>query len=338
MNRREFIAVGMIAGTATSIKGSDSKILSASNSVRPKHQFRLKYAPHLGMFKHHAGTDDPDRANMMKDLQSKTDKDSQTRFTTIMVEDYIKELRFAASQGFMAWEDNGMRNRPREAQEAIAAEMKSLGMEMGVFVANDNGLAKPILTSGDIALRDAFLENIRQSVEVAKRVNTKYVTLVVGNETHNLQQGYQTANVIDTLKRAAAICEPSGLIMVCEPLNIYRDHPQFFVSSNAQMYALMKAVNSPSCKLLFDVYHTQVNEGNIIPNMDRCWDEVAYIQTGDHPGRKEPTTGEINYKNVFRHIQSKGYKGIVGMEHGISKNGKEGEEALINAYITCDES
>jgi hydroxypyruvate isomerase len=84
------------------------------------------------------------------------------------------------------------------------------------------------------------------------------------------------------------------------------------------------------------MYHQQITEGNIIPNIDRAWAEVGYFQTGDNPGRKEPTTGEMNYRNIFRHIHGKGYTGIIGMEHGNSKPGKEGELAVIKAYAECD--
>ena len=84
------------------------------------------------------------------------------------------------------------------------------------------------------------------------------------------------------------------------------------------------------------MYHMQRNEGDIINNMNRTWEEIAYLQIGDNPGRKEPTTGEMNYKNIFRHIYNKGYKGILGMEHGNAKPGKEGEQALIAAYRETD--
>jgi hydroxypyruvate isomerase len=99
---------------------------------------------------------------------------------------------------------------------------------------------------------------------------------------------------------------------------------------------ICRSVGSPSCKILDDLYHQQVTEGNLIPNMDLAWDEIAYIQVGDNPGRNEPTTGEINYKNVFKHIHEKGYTGIVGMEHGNSKPGKDGEQAVIKAYTEVD--
>ena len=80
----------------------------------------------------------------------------------------------------------------------------------------------------------------------------------------------------------------------------------------------------------------QKNEGNIIKNIELAWNEIAYFQIGDNPGRKEPTTGEINYKNIFKYIYNKGYRGIMGMEHGNSKPGKEGELALIEAYRISD--
>ena len=304
MNRRDFIRKSSAVTSGALAASVYPHSVKAESTQSGK--FKLRYAPHFGQFAAHAGNDPVD------------------------------QLKFMADNGFVAFEDNGMRGKPKEEQERIAKAAAQLGMEMGIFVANDDGLSKPILTSGDAAMRDRFLQKIRDSVEVAKRCNTKYATLVVGNESHRLQTGYQFANAVETLKRAAALCEPSGFILVGEPLNIYRDHPEFFIHTNADMYALMKAVNSPSVKVLFDIYHTQVNEGNIIPNIDRCWDEIAYFQTGDHPGRREPGTGEINYRNVFKHIHSKGYKGILGMEHGKSKPGKEGELALIAAYREAD--
>ena len=87
-----------------------------------------------------------------------------------------------------------------------------------------------------------------------------------------------------------------------------RDHAGQFLSKIPQAYEICRAVDSPSCKILFDIYHQQITEGNIIPNIDNSWSEIAYFQIGDNPGRNEPTTGELNYQNIFEHIHAKGYQ------------------------------
>jgi hydroxypyruvate isomerase len=221
-------------------------------------------------------------------------------------------------------------------QEKIAREMSRLGMEMGVFVATGD-FNNVTFASDQPAAREAILNDMRLAVEVARRVNAKWCTIVPGRYDQKLEWDYQTSNVIDNLKRCVESLEPAGLVMVLEPLNWYRDHPGLFLTKIPQAYLICRAVGSPSCKILFDMYHQQITEGNIIPNIDRAWSEVAYFQTGDNPGRKEPTTGEMNYRNIFRHIHGKGYTGILGMEHGNSREGKEGELAVINAYAACDD-
>lgn len=267
--------------------------------------FQLNYAPHLGMFAQHGGPKPVD------------------------------QLRFMADEGFRAFEDNGMKGRSVEEQEAMAKVMADNEMQMGVFVAHTIFWSEPNLASGKADWREQFLTEIRDSVDVAKRVNATWMTVVPGHVDLRLDMGYQTANVVESLRRAVDILEPHGLVMVLEPLNP-RDHPGLFLKKAAQAFEICRAVDSPSCKILFDIYHQQITEGNLIPNIDAAWDEIAYVQIGDNPGRKEPTTGEINYKNVFKHIHSKGYDGILGMEHGNSQPGKEGERAVIDAYRSVD--
>ena len=304
MNRRDFLAAGAAAATLSVARSQDPPATPPAATPR-KRRFRLAYAPHFGTFKHHAG-DDP-----------------------------IDQLKFMSDQGFAALEDNGMKGRPVPEQERIAAELGRLGMRMGVFVATGS-FSEPTFASGDQASAGKVLQDIRDSVEVAKRVNAKWMTVVPGTFDHRLPLDFQTANAISLLRRCAEACEPHGVVMVLEPLNHYANHPELFLHLSPQAYMICKAVDSPSCKILFDVYHQQISEGNLIPNIDRCWDEIGYFQTGDNPGRKEPGTGEINYRNVFRHLHGKGYAGIIGMEHGNSRPGKEGEEAVISAYVDAD--
>lgn len=309
MERRSFIKRSTVATAASLFAGSAAMAAASPKSrsgIPPeKHDFKMKYAPHFGMFKNHAG------------------------------EDPLDELQFMSDVGFMAMEDNGMKSREVSMQEKIASKMANLGMEMGVFVAHSIYWTEPNLTSGDKDKLEEFLKEIRESVDVAKRVNATCMTVVCGHVDLGKDIEYQTRNVTEALKRASGILEPHGLVMVLEPLN-FRDHPGLFLKKIPQAYQICQAVESPSCKILDDLYHQQIQEGNLIPNIDLAWEEIAYFQMGDNPGRKEPTTGEINYKNIFKHIHDKGYKGILGMEHGISKPGKEGEIALIEAYAQSD--
>ncbi len=299
MDRRKFVAASA-AGVGSALVGTLPLAGSAADDP-----FGLDYAPHFGMFRESAG------------------------------DDRIGQLQFMAEQGFRSLEDNGMRGRPVAEQDRIAVEMGRWGMRMGVFVAHAIHWNEPNLASGREDWREEFLADIRGSVDVARRVNATWMTVVPGHVDLRLDMGYQTANVVESLRGAAEILEPHGLVMVLEPLNP-RDHPGLFLKKMAQAYEICRAVDSPSCKILDDLYHQQVTEGNLIPNIDAAWDEIAYFQIGDNPGRNEPTSGEINYANVFRHIRDKGFDGIFGMEHGNSRPGTEGERAVIEAYRSVD--
>ena len=188
----------------------------------------------------------------------------------------------------------------------------------------------------DVSLRDGVLADVRASVEIARRMNTKVIHNVLGVADGRLPWDFQTANAIDLLKRIADIYEPHGIVMVMESINHRVDHPNMFLHTIPQAYALAKAASRPSVKVLFDFYHVQVQEGSLLDTLDYAWDEIGYIQVGDTPGRKEPTSSEINYPNVLKHLYNKGYRGFVGMEHGLSKPGREGAEAALKAYRTID--
>ena len=150
------------------------------------------------------------------------------------------------------------------------------------------------------------------------------------------QDAEKSANIILATQPLEWEPPAKSRVMVLEPLNWFANHGGTFLQGSPQAYALCKAVDSPSCKILFDIYHQQITEGNLLPNIERCWDEIGYFQCGDNPGRKEPGTGEINYRNVFRYIHSRGFDGVLGMEHGNSKKGAEGEQAVIDAYADAD--
>ena len=302
-NRRSFLQQSMTAAALMAAAASSPDAQAAKAAKSSPRKFRLKYGPHFGMFKTQTG-DHP-----------------------------VAQLEFMADQGFTAFEDNGLMARPVDVQEKIGATLAKRGMTMGVFVIDGGDNWKTSLTTGKAEFRDKFLETCRAAVDTAKRVNARWATVVPGYFERKLPIGIQTGNVIDILRAGAKILEPANLTMVLEPLS---DNPDLFLRTSDQAYAICRAVDSPSCKILYDMYHMQRNEGDIVAHIDHAWSEIAYFQVGDNPGRKEPGTGEMNYRNLFAHISGKGYDGVFGMEHGNSKPGKEGEVALIDAYVAAD--
>lgn len=305
MKRRSFIQKSTLFSSAAILGTSTLQASNTVSNIKSKEKFNLNYAPHLGMFQNHAG------------------------------KDALDQIRYMADQGFTAFEDNGMSGKPVELQEEIGKLLVDKNMKMGVFVAHKIYWKEPNLASGKKSLRKEFLHDIEKSVDVAKRVNAKWMTVVPGHLDLKKEIGLQTYHVIESLKYASEILEKNNLTMVLEPLNFY-NHPGLFLTKSSQAFQICKSVNSESCKILFDVYHQQIEEGNLLPNIKSYWDEIAYFQMGDNPGRKEPTTGEINYKNIFKYIKYKGFEGVLGMEHGNSIKGKEGELAVIQAYRESD--
>ena len=306
MKRTDFIKNSGLLLTSTFLSSNifaNNKINTNTLEEIKSQPFKLDYAPHQGMFAASAG------------------------------KNFLDEIRYMHDLGFRSIEDNGMTERSIDEQTKIGELLAKLGMRMGVFVVPKGGNGQNTLAANKQEHIDIFLKGCRNSVEVAKRVNAKWVTVVPGDYQRNLPIGVQTAHVVEALRRGAEIFEPHGITMVLEPLS---DTPDLFLRYTDQAYEICKAVDSPSCKILYDAYHQQKNEGNLISLMDMCWSEIAYIQIGDNPGRKEPYTGEVNYKNVFKWLHQKGYKGIIGMEHGMSKSGKEGEDVLVAAYREAD--
>jgi hydroxypyruvate isomerase len=301
VSRRSFISsAAAAAALATAVAPT-----GAGAAESPK-KFKLKYAPSFGQFQEHAGKDP------------------------------IDQLKFMADEGFSAMFDNGLPGKPPELQEKIAKEMDRLGMTMGPFVMYAE-FGKPTFVTQDKEFQDDIVRRTKEAVEVAKRTNCKWTLIAPGCVSQRMEIDYQTANLIDNVRRCVEIAEPAGVVIVLEPLNWWANHPGLFLQKIPQTYLVCRAVNSPSCKIVNDLYHQQISEGNLIPNIDMAWSEIGAFHVGDNPGRNEPGTGEINYRNIFRHLYRKGYQGVLCMEHGKSKRGKEGERAVIDAYRACDD-
>lgn len=305
MKRRNFIAGTAASLVALTGLGGVAEATVSASSLSNEAKFRLKYAPSLGMFPEHAGNDP------------------------------IDNIKFIADQGFRAVYDLGLINKPPGLQEKIANEVRRLGLEMGQFSLKIDYSVRTFVLQDD-SIKEMLKKKMQDGIEVQKRTGVKTALVVPGRFDEKLHWDYQTANVIENMRMCCDIVGKTGLELVMEPLNAHINHPGLFLTGMPQAKMICIAVDHPGCKIVDDLYHQQITEGNLIPNINMCWDYIGSFHIGDTPGRMEPTTGEINYKNIFKHIYNKGYKGILCCEHGKSKPGKEGELALIKAYREVD--
>lgn len=307
-NRRDFIkkaglSMGAMALASPAVFGENTKA-STENTTK----FKLKYAPPFGMFEAHAG----------KDL--------------------FDQIKFMDDQGFKAMFDNGLPGREPAVQEKIASALANRNMDMGPFVLYaDFGVTSFVEDSADV--RQLISEKIVLGVEVARRTGAKQALMVPGRFHEKLDWDYQTNNVIQNLKFCMEQLNAfhSELTIVIEPLNSHVDHPGLFLTKIPQAYMICNAVNDARCKIVNDLYHQQIQEGNLINNLKMAYNQIGAFHVGDNPGRKEPTSGEINYRNIFKTLHEMNYDGTICMEHGKSINGLEGEKALLKAYRFCDD-
>ena len=302
MKRREFLTSS--AGTGLSLLGADklARAVSAGGGERGKGGLHLKYAPRLGFL--------ADELSIPQRLA----KFSQ--------------------HGFFAIEYNGLMSHPRAEVSKIRKKLDSLGIEMGIFVANPNGWKTAGLC--DPAERANFLADLRQAIEYHRIIGNNFCTVITGPEKPTIPRSQQKQNVIDGLKAAAEILEPTALTIVVEPLNVLVNHPGHFLVYSEEAAEIMEAVGSSKVKILFDIYHQQISEGNLINNIKMHLPYIGYFQVGDVPGRKEPGTGEVNWQNVFKTIYDTGYRGILGMEHGLSVPGEKGLLKCFAEYRRAD--
>ena len=305
MERREFIKSAALAGGAT-LTGLGLSNLEAQD-VKPSNaaKFKLKYAPGLTAFSDLVGS-----------------------------RDLIDNIKFIADQGFTAVFDNGFPGKDPATQEKIMNELKRLGMDFGPYVLYaDFGTESMVIKNEE--KRTMLIETVKKGVEIGKRTGAKQALMVPGKYNQRLSWDYQTANVIDCLRELSAIAEEGGMMIVLEPLNPY-NHPGLFLKGIPQSYMICRAVNSPACKIVNDLYHQQISEGNLIPNLEMAWSEIGAMHCGDNPGRREPGSGEINFRNIFKFLYERKYNSTICMEHGVSKGGKEGAQLLIDAYRMAD--
>jgi hydroxypyruvate isomerase len=298
MNRRNFLYTGALAATSASSAGLlRLPQQKKQDPIKPfKRDWNMRYAPRL----------DWGPGSL------------------------IERVERVAKYGFKGVEFNWLARKTMSEITALRKRLDQLDVKMGVFVANGNGRK---LTTPDG--RGALLKDLDHTLEVHKVIGNNFCTTLTGNLLKGIPRAKQKQALIDNLKAAADKLEGSELTLVVEPLNPL-NHRGYFLVTSPEAHEIMKAVGSKHVKILFDIYHQQISEGNLIHNIRKYWDEIAYFQVGDVPGRKEPLTGEINYRNVFKAIYDKGYRGFLGMEHGLSKRGAAGIHKCFESYRWCD--
>ncbi|MFI5455121.1 MAG: hydroxypyruvate isomerase family protein [Isosphaerales bacterium] len=224
---------------------------------------------------------------------------------------YLDRIRKVKEAGFSHYEFWPWRGKDIDAFLKLNQE---LGLTPAQFSASPvKGFGHGI-TNPDPARREEFEEEIRSALPAARKLGVKKICVVAGEETKGYSRDDQTQAVIAALKAGAKIVEPEGITIILEPLNILVDHPRQLVVHSAHAALILKAVGSPNVKMLFDIYHQQISEGNLTGNIRKYHDLIGYFQMADHPGRHEPTTGEINYAFVLRTIHDVGYRDPIGME------------------------
>jgi hydroxypyruvate isomerase len=180
-------------------------------------------------------------------------------------------------------------------------------LEVAAFIMEPRGR----LVDADAELRDG----VSHSIATAQILECRNLIALVGRESSALSRQEQHDHIVRGLRQVAPLAEDAGVTLLIEPLNVVVDHAGFYLSSSQEAFQIIEEVGSPNVKVLFDIYHQQVSEGNLIANITEHLDLIGYLHVADVPGRHEPGTGEINYANVLRQISEAGYNGYVGLEY-----------------------
>jgi hydroxypyruvate isomerase len=223
-------------------------------------------------------------------------------FTQGPFEQRLEQVKAVGLSVFEFW---GWRNRDLDA---LAKKKAETGLELAGFSSETGGaLVAP-------ASKEKFVPALKDSIAAAKKLGSQRLIVTVGNERKDISRAEQHKNIVEALKAGMPLCEDAGITLVLEPLNILVNHKGYYLATSAEGFQIVDEVGSPNLKLLFDIYHQQITEGNLIQNITQNIQKIGHFHVADVPGRHQPGTGEINYANVFKAIIKSGYSGYVGLE------------------------
>lgn len=217
---------------------------------------------------------------------------------------FAERVALAARAGYRAVEFWGWQNKDLEA---IAAAVDKQAVAIAAFSGSSGKLLDP-------ALRDELIAEVKASIETAKRLNCTTLLVTTGNERPGVSRQEQHDSIAAGLKAVAPMAEKAGITLVLEPLNVLVNHKGYYLSTSAEGFEIIRKVDSPAIRLLFDIYHQQITEGNVTSNMLDNLDLIGHLHLADVPGRHEPGTGELNYANILKAVRDAGYRKYAGLE------------------------
>jgi len=226
----------------------------------------------------------------------------------------VKRLGYPAFE-FWEWKNKDV--------DAILRKKNELGLEIATMM----GTGWKQMNSEEASRN--FVSDIQASLTTATRLGVKTLIVTTGMEDKKLSRAEQHTNYVAALKAAAPLAEQAQVTLVLEPLNTKVDHPGYYLQTAKEGFEILDEVGSPSVKMLFDIYHHQIMEGNVIADITKNVSKIAHFHVADVPGRHEPGTGEINYANVFRAIAASGYQGFVGLEFKPSHNPEDALKGVL---------
>jgi hydroxypyruvate isomerase len=274
-------------------------------TTEPNAKWNMRFAPHIGLYS-------PDTPMFLHSVGSL---------------DPVAHIDFIAGLGFAGVEDNALLLRDDASQSLIGQALGRRGLEMGCFAFDPEHWIEPLWARNDDATQAHLTLELTRAANAARRVNGRFVTVLSGRDPL-MPLAMQLQGMIENLRRLAEDAQKHGITLLIEPLSQW-DYPAMLINDFHDAYAVVKAVNHPAVRLMFDVFHVQAMNGNLLRNLDLAYDVVAMVQIADSPSRSEPGSGEINFVNVLKHLQTKGYKGLVELEHVMSEPGKAGEDAAL---------
>jgi hydroxypyruvate isomerase len=242
---------------------------------------------------------------------------------------FLDRIKLAADQGFDAVE---FWNWDNKDMPAIKNTVRQSGIEIAAFQSNKGGtLIKP-------SQRVNFISGIQESLKMANEMNAHKMFILTDELGDDRSVKYQFPELSDEekyesvfagLKALAPLAEMAGVTLVLEPLNSLVDHAGYWLKRSATGFDLIQKLNSPSIRLLFDIYHQQITEGNIIDNLTRNIDLIGHVHVADVPGRHQPGTGELNFRNILLKLNEAGYQGYIGLEFSPTIPSKEAASAAL---------